>query len=119
MTTSHTKPEWAQSKREKANAERVAQGLKPKRRIMPWVVLGLVVVAIVAFVVTRPQPVEVVAETTPVEVVKQIRRSETAVVAPSVLSQTVKVTGTLSPSSQTDVAAQVGGRILSLAVQPG
>jgi membrane fusion protein (multidrug efflux system) len=32
MTTTD-KPEWAQSRHEKRNVERVAQGLKPKRRI--------------------------------------------------------------------------------------
>lgn len=118
MTTAHEKPEWAQSKREKENARRVAEGLKPRRRIMPWIVLGLIVVGGVAFFVLRPPPApETVAEAAPV--VRQVLRSEITEIAPATLRQRVKVTGTLVPAQQAVVAAQAGGQVLSVAVRPG
>ena len=118
MTQSSAKPEWAQSKREKANAARIAQGLPPKRRIWPWIVLAAVIIAIVAFVLLRPAPVEDAA-TAEVAVVKQVTQSEVTQIAPQVLQQTVKVTGSLMPGRQTQVSSQVGGRVLSVAVRPG
>lgn len=118
MTTAHEKPEWAQSKREKENARRVAEGLRPRRRIMPWIVLGLIVVGGVAFFVLRPPPApETVAEAAPV--VRQVLRSEITEIAPATLRQRVKVTGTLVPAQQAVVAAQAGGQVLSVAVRPG
>lgn len=118
MTAPQEKPEWAQSKREKENALRVSQGLKPKRRIMPWIVLGVVVVGIAAFVFLQPPAPEPEA-VEEAAVTKQVLRSETMEVQPTTLRQTVKVTGTLVPSQQSDVAAQASGRVLSVAVRPG
>ncbi|HWV21787.1 MAG TPA: efflux RND transporter periplasmic adaptor subunit [Devosia sp.] len=119
MTTAHEKPEWAQSKREKENARRVAEGLKPKRRIGPWIVLGLIVVGGIAFFALRPAapPPETVADATPVA--RQLLRSEITEIAPATLRQRVKVTGTLVPAKQAVVAAQAAGRVLSVAVRPG
>lgn len=119
MTTENTKPEWAQSRREKANAERVAKGLKPRRRIWPWILLVLVIAAVVAMFVLRPEPTAEaeLAELAPV--VKQIKNSEVTTIAPQLLQQTVKVTGTFAPGEQSDVASQVSGRVLSVAVRPG
>lgn len=120
MTTVHEKPEWAQSKREKDNARRVAEGLKPRRRIMPWIILALLVAGGVAFFVLRPPappaPVET-AETGPVT--RQILSSEVTEIAPRTLSQTVKVTGSLVPSEQAVVASQAAGRVVSVAVRQG
>lgn len=119
MTTAHEKPEWAQSKREKENARRVAEGLKPKRRIGPWIVLGLIVVGGVVFFMTRPpapEPVEV-ADTS--AVARQILSSEITEIAPQTLRQMVKVTGSLVPAQQAVVASQAAGRVLSVAVRPG
>ena len=56
MTVQSAKPEWAQSKREKDNAERIAAGLKPRRRIWPWVLLVILVLGVAAFVFLRPAP---------------------------------------------------------------
>lgn len=120
MAPAHDKPEWAQSRHEKRNAERVAQGLKPGRRLWPWIVLILVVAGAVAAIVLRPAVptpnAEVTAET---PVVKQLLRSEITEVAPTTLSQTVKVTGTLVPARQSEVASQASGRVLTVAVRPG
>lgn len=117
-----TKPEWAQSKREKDNAERVAEGLKPRRRRWPWVLLGLVVVAGVAgYIYTQSQPAAPVeAEPTQVEAAPmQLNPAEVATIEPQVLRQTIRVTGSLAPQQQTQLASEVGGRIRSVSVQPG
>lgn len=119
MTATHEKPEWAQSKREKDNAERVAQGLKPRRRILPWIVLTLIVVAIIAFVVMRPAPEPVDEAAADAPIVKQIRQSETVLIEPTLLRETVKVTGTLVPGHQADVASQASGRVMAVMVRPG
>lgn len=119
MTTAHEKPEWAQSKREKENARRVAEGLKPKRRIGPWIVLGLIVVGGVVYFATRPSAPATVEEAEAAPVVRQLLSSEITEIAPQVLRQTVRVTGTLVPSKQAVVAAQAAGRVLSVAVRPG
>lgn len=119
MTEAHEKPDWAQSKREKDNARRIAEGLKPRRRIMPWVVLGVVVLGIAGFVLTRPPAVEPVEETAAADVVRQLLKTEISEIAPVTLSQTVKVTGTLVPARQSAVASQASGRVLSVAVRPG
>ncbi|AVF04759.1 MULTISPECIES: efflux RND transporter periplasmic adaptor subunit [Devosia] len=119
MTDALTKPEWAQSRREKENAARVAQGLKPKRRIMPWIILAVIVAGVVGFVVLRPAeaPVTEMTETGPV--VMQVRQSETTTIAPETLRETVKVTGTLVPARQSDVASQASGRVMAVMVRPG
>lgn len=119
MTAAHEKPEWAQSKREKDNAQRVAQGLKPRRRILPWIVLIAIVLAVAAFLLFRPEPPpaeETVEETA---VVRQIRQAETVQIAPATLKETVKVTGTLVPGHQSDVASQASGRVMAVLVRPG
>lgn len=118
MSTAHDKPEWAQSKREKDNARRVAEGLKPKRRIMPWIVLGVIVAGVVGFVVTRPPAPEAVEEASG-PVVQQLLTSETMVIAPALLQETAKVTGDLVPAQQSAVASQASGLVLSVAVRPG
>jgi membrane fusion protein (multidrug efflux system) len=120
MTAAHEKPEWAQSKREKKNAERVAQGLKPRRRILPWIVLVLIIAGAVAFFVTRPPAPEPVAEVVSNEpAVVQLLPTEIGELAPTTLRETVKVTGTLVPAQQSAVASQASGRVLSVAVRPG
>lgn len=119
MSAAHEKPDWAQSKREKRNAERVAQGLKPKRRIGPWIVLAVIVLGIVGFILLRPPapPAPEVAEAAPVA--KQIRQSETLTIASTTLRQTVKVTGTLVPGQQSEVASQASGRVMAVFKRPG
>lgn len=118
MSQEHPKPEWAQSKREKDNAARVAQGLKPRRRIVPWIVLAVIVAGIVAFFLLQPAaPVPEAASE--VAVAKQLLPTEIVEIAPRTLSQTVKVSGTLVPGQQSEVASQASGRVVSVAVRPG
>lgn len=114
------KPEWAQSKRDKENVARAAEGLPPRRRRWPWVLLVLVVAAIAAAVLLRPPaPVEPEETAAAAEPVMQINPSEITTVAPQVLQRTIKVTGSLAPARQTEVTSQLAGRIISVAVQPG
>lgn len=119
-SSAHEKPVWAQSRREKRNAERVAQGLKPRRRIWPWIIVLGIVAAVAAYIFLNPEPapVETVAAEEPV-VVRQIRQSETATLAPTTLRETVKVTGTLVPAQLSDVASQASGRVMAVLVRPG
>src|SRR5690606_32803302 len=97
---------------------RIAQGLKPRRRIWPWIVVALIIAAVVAFLLLRPAPVEQAAAPE-AELVKQVTVSEVTEIVPQLLQQTVKVTGSLVPGRQTQVSSQVGGRVLSVAVRPG
>src|SRR5687768_15702787 len=97
MTAPAAKPEWAQSKHDKANAARIAAGEKPRRRRWPWILLALVVLAIIAFVafnMLQPAP-EAPVETAAAETVMQVATSEVTTVAPQTLAQQVKVTGSL------------------------
>lgn len=121
MSQTHDKPEWAQSRREKRNAERVAKGLKPRRRIVPWIIVGLIVVGAVAFFLTRPPAPAPVAEAEAEQpaAAMQILRSEVTEIAPTTLQQTAKVTGSLVPARQSAVASQASGPVLSVAVRPG
>ena len=119
MTQVHTKPEWAKGRRDRDNEARIAEGKKPRRRIWPWVILALIIVAVAAFFFTRPAtaPVEQAEAETPV--VKQIRQSETTVIEPMTLRETVKVTGTLVAGKQAAVASQASGRVMAVMVEPG
>ncbi|HTN60142.1 MAG TPA: efflux RND transporter periplasmic adaptor subunit, partial [Devosia sp.] len=121
MTTANAKPEWAQSQREKDNAARVEAGLKPRRRRWPWIVLGLIVLVIAAFYLYQSQkPAPVEAEAAPVAApVMQLNPFEISTITPQTLAQTVKVTGSLAPQRQTQVASQVSGRVVAVMVRPG
>lgn len=120
MSSAHDKPDWAQSRREKRNAERVAKGLKPKRRILPWIILLLILAAVAGFVFFNPSPAPVeTAASEEAAIIRQIRRSETITMAPTTLRETVKVTGTLVPSQRSDVASQASGRVIAVLVRPG
>jgi RND family efflux transporter MFP subunit len=120
MTAPAAKPEWAQSKHDKANAARIAAGQKPLRRRWPWILLALVALAVVGFIVLRiiqrePEAPPVVAAAT----VMQVAKSEVATVAPQTLTQQVKVTGSLGPQRQTQVASQVSARAVAVMARPG
>lgn len=119
MSAGHKKPEWAQSKREKENAQRIERGEKPKRRWGPWVFLGIVVIGIGGYVVLRPTPKDTAPSGEAQAVVKQLLPSEIMTIAPERLTQTVKVTGSLVPDEEAQVASQVSGQVLKIMVRPG
>ncbi len=116
------KPEWAMSKREKLNAERAEQGLPPKRRRWPWVVLVLVLAGGAGgyFFMTSQGPTKApVVEKADVAPVMQVNKMEYAVLAPQRLERLVKVTGTLSPSVSTQLSSQAGGKVEAVNARPG
>ncbi len=119
MTQALEKPDWARGAHDRMNAARIEAGLKPRRRILPWLLLGAVTLGGIGFLVTSPSPEAAVAAVNPVEVVKQIRVAETTVIKPVDLRERVKVTGTLAPANQADVAAQVSGQVLDVLARPG
>lgn len=114
------KPEWAQSKRDKDNAARVAAGLPPRRRRWPWIVLALVILAVVAGVViiSRQPPPEPVDEAV-AEPIKQLNQAEITTVEPTTLAETVRVTGSLAPQRQTQLSSQVFARVVAVLARAG
>jgi membrane fusion protein, multidrug efflux system len=122
MSTAPQKPEWAQSQREKDNVTRVSQGLKPRRRRWPWILLALVIVAAVGiyfYLQSQPQPPAPVAQAEAAPAVMQLNPAEIITVAPQVLRRTIRVTGSLAPQQQTELASEVGGRVTEISVRPG
>ena len=117
------KPEWAMSKREKLNAERAAQGLKPKRRRWPWIVLALLVLGgggAYFFMTTQaPPPAPEMAEEADAEPVMQVNELEHTVLEPRRLERLVKVSGTLDPSVRADLSSQAGGKVEAVNARPG
>lgn len=114
------KPDWAMNARERENAERRAKGLPVKRRRWPLIVAALIVLAIVGWIVFAPKPApepEVAGLETPT--VMQLNGMEVTTIARQNLEQTIKVSGALKPSVQSQLSSQVSGRIDTVAVRPG
>ena len=121
MTQDSTKPDWAQSKHDKANAARIAAGQKPRRRKGPWIVLAVIVLAIAGYFLWQSQQTALapVVEAEPAAPVMQLNSGEITTLEPQTLQQAVKVTGSLAPQRQTQVATQVSGRVVAVMVRPG
>lgn len=121
MTIEQSKPEWAQSKREKDNAARLAAGLKPRRRRWPWIVLAVIIVAVLTawFVLSQQAAVVPTTETSAADPVMQINPAEISTIEPQTLTRTVRVTGSLAPQQQTQLASQVSGRVVAVMARPG
>jgi membrane fusion protein (multidrug efflux system) len=120
MTEAHAKPEWAQSRFEKENARRIAAGEKPKRKILRWIVLGLIVVGGIAYFLLQPPAPEPVEDASSLgKIAKQLLPAEIAEIQPRTLWQSVKVTGSLVPGQQSSVASMASGRVLEVTVRPG
>lgn len=116
------KPDWAMSRRELRRAEAIRQGLEPpKRRRWPWLVAGLVVVALILFAVISgggEAPAE--DDNAPAESsVLQLNASEVTTAQPGRLQQSVRVTGTLSPVSTTVLSARVNAPVAEVLVRSG
>lgn len=123
----YDKPEWAMSRRERENARRRREGLKPLRPRWPWVLLVLILLGAGGYWYYATQllptlPVaEVVAPEAEVEIDSrmQVNPYEYETVAPRTLQQVVRVTGTLQPSEQSQIASQTTGRVETVTVRPG
>ncbi|MCF1742776.1 efflux RND transporter periplasmic adaptor subunit [Paradevosia shaoguanensis] len=90
-----------------------------KKSRWPWVVAILVVVALALFLYMRlkdrsvPEPEPAAAR------VMELNPVEITTLAPQLLEQTVKVTGTLAPERRADITPQVSGKLQTVNVRPG
>lgn len=116
-------------RRERENARRRRDGLRPLPPRWPWVLFALVLIGTAGwwiyqtYVVPNLPVAEIVAEDAepaePAERAMQVNPYEYEVIAPQVLQQVVRVSGTLRPSQQSQIATQVSGRVEEVAVRPG
>lgn len=122
MNDTTTKPDWAMSAREKQRMTRAEQA-RPSRRRWSWLAVVAVALAAGVFLVSqRWQP-----EASPLPLpdaaldgnVRQLLTDEVIEVAPRTLQRSVRITGETAPRRQAEVASEIGGRVESIAVQPG
>ncbi len=123
--TNATKPEWAQTRKERERQALLAAGLKPRR--FPWLpVIGVVVLAGAAAIVVpmldapKPEAPEVAVEQNDAApVVKQVLNIDTATAAPQKLQDVLKATGSLSPKRSLAITSQVNGTVEQVVVRVG
>jgi RND family efflux transporter MFP subunit len=121
------KPEWAMGRRERENARRRREGLRPLRPRWPWVLLILLLLAgggawyYQTMIVPSLPVAEVVAAEPEVEIDSrmQVNPFEYATVTPQLLQRVVRVTGTIQPARQAQIASQTSGRVEDVTVRPG
>ncbi|MBV7378923.1 efflux RND transporter periplasmic adaptor subunit [Maritimibacter dapengensis] len=127
MNMENPKPDWAMNKREKARAEMIARGEEPKkRRKWPWFVLFMaVLVAGGGYYYTEVyQPSQMAAAPAPVveaprESIVQLAPYEVETIAPMLLEDTLRMTGSLTPARQVHLSAEVSARLLEVSVREG
>ncbi|WP_407495321.1 efflux RND transporter periplasmic adaptor subunit [Pseudooceanicola sp. MF1-13] len=119
------KPEWALTHREKKALRAKPSGGRAPRRRWPWAVLVIVGLGAGAYIAQQqgligetPDAEEVPVAATPEveeaparEVVMQLLPREITEVAPGVLRETVRITGSLSPDQHLGIPAEVAGRV--------
>jgi len=114
------KPDWAKSRGELDKDRRAREGLPPRRRKWPWVILALVLAGggglgwYLLQNAARPAPEPVAAIGA-----MQVNPDERTVIAPQLLERRVKVIGTLDPVRRAQLSSQAGGRVETVAVSPG
>lgn len=125
-TATAGKPDWAMSRRERRAAERERQGLSPRRRVWPWLVLALLILAAAGawafrdrFAALAPAPEEEVLAGPESPQLLQLNADEWTRLEPVTLRRTVKVIGTLQPSRRVDLSAEAAGQVESVGVRPG
>jgi RND family efflux transporter MFP subunit len=135
MSKDEAKPDWAMNKREMAAAERVAQGLAPKKRrwwLWPLIVLVLAGGAggyfyqtgqLQALIDAREAAREAAAAEEAARAARppllQLAPFEVATAAQMELRETLKATGSLAPARQLHLSAEVSGRVITVNGQPG
>ncbi|NIZ08433.1 efflux RND transporter periplasmic adaptor subunit [Pseudooceanicola sp. HF7] len=119
---SPSKPDWALNKRERKAREREEAGLPPKKR-RGWLVLVVLVILVGAggYVFTQTQGQEVAETAEPAEnrIVLQLTRAELLEIQPTLLRDTVKVTGSLTPLRREHISSEVTGRLEQVFVRAG
>jgi RND family efflux transporter MFP subunit len=122
------KPDWAMKKREKARAEATAAGEKPKRRKWPWIVLLLLIAAAGGgyyyaqengLLPEPPMPVAEEEPEAPSEPITRLAAFEVETVEPRTLTDTLRVTGSLTPARQVHLSAEVSARLVDVNVRAG
>lgn len=135
MTSIETKPDWAMNKRERAAAERAAQGLPPKRsyRWLWWLVLVLAVAGAAGWFVQSGRLAEIQAERARAEeaaaaeeaaraaraAIVQIAPFEVRRLEPIRLMETLKITGSLAPVRQLQLTSEVSAKVTDVTARPG
>jgi membrane fusion protein (multidrug efflux system) len=122
--TQSSKPEWAQSRREREREALLAAGIEPRR--FPWsLVVGVVVVGGIAAIAipqfTNPgasAPTEVAAVDS-AAVTRQILAIDVTTAETSTLTDTLKATGSLAPRRSLSITSQVSGTVNDVPVRVG
>lgn len=90
-----------------------------KRRRWLWIVLVLIVLALALLLVMRIRERSEPAPPAETSKVMELNKVEITTLAPQLLEQTVRVTGTLAPERRADITPQVSGKLQSVNVRPG
>lgn len=123
MQSEAPKPDWAMSKKEqKRAAARAAGEPEPKSRKWPWLVALVLVVGGGAAYVSQNQPApvdEMAAETSKGPEPIQLASYESLVLAPRTVSENLRITGSLTPTQQVHLSAEVSARLVDVTVRAG
>ncbi|HHC29033.1 MAG TPA: efflux RND transporter periplasmic adaptor subunit, partial [Rhodobacterales bacterium] len=135
MTTRNDKPDWALTKRERAQAERAAKGLPPKKHPLRWLwLIALVALAGGAawfvqsgrFAQFQADRAAATAEAQAEADLRakraatlQLAPFEVTTLAPATLMETLKITGSLAPVRQVHLSSEVSAKVEAVAVRAG
>ena len=126
MNMENPKPDWAMNKREKVRADQIARGETPKKRRWPWLVLAVLIVGGAGGYVYAKQagllpepPAEAVVEEPVRESLTQLAPYEIATITPTTLTETLRVTGSLAPTRDVHLSAEVSARLTEVNVRAG
>lgn len=114
------KPEWAMSRREKRRADALRQGINQPRRRWLFIVAAVVIVVLLLMMILGGGDKTDAAEAANGDTqVMQLNPVEVSTATPTLLRQTVRVTGTLSPLTTTQLSARVNAPIARVLVRSG